>query len=131
MSAVLDNASDRDSRMVERGESHKPSMVAIFLGSFVFFDAHTLGFLDNLGGAGFTGNNDIVEPGGMSSAIAGVDNPHHAGANLVERRLIDVDTAADYRREDFDWRAIDRVDLFNELRLIEDAAIADLRRQFS
>src|SRR2546430_2498360 len=57
VSTVLNNAGDRDLRMVGRSKGHKPRMVAIFLRSRILFDPHALGFFNDLSGTGLASHN--------------------------------------------------------------------------
>src|SRR5689334_19679851 len=109
MAAMLDNACHRNAGMISRGEGHEPSVVAIFFRSCIFLDADTLGFLDYLSGAGFAGHDHVTKPGAMRGAVSGIDHANHPGANLFEYLWINMDAATDYRRENLDWRTVERI----------------------
>src|SRR5689334_3397627 len=119
MTAVLDNACDCDARMIDRGECHEPSVIAISLGALIFLYANPLRFLDYLGGTGLTSDNHAIEPGGMSSAIAGINHANHSGTHLLKHRWIYMYSASNDRWEDFGRRSVDGVYLLDKLRLIE------------
>src|SRR5260370_6862109 len=69
MATVLDDAGDRDLRMVNRSKGDEPAVVAILLRLSGLLDAYTLCFLDDLRRAGFGGDRYPVDSDCMSRAV--------------------------------------------------------------
>ena len=85
MAAVLDDACERDLRMVLGRERDEPSIVAILVWNLVFIHAglEVRGLVANhLRGAGLSAHLDTVEAGLMSGAAGAVDDIGHRVANL-------------------------------------------------
>src|SRR5208283_771292 len=128
VAGVLDNAGDRDARMVERGESDEPAVIAVLFRYRVLLGAFALGLFDDLRGAGLAGHDHIIHLGPVRRAIRLIDHARHPGANEVEDLRIDPHFVLNDGRKHLDRAAVERVDLLDELRLVERATVGDRRR---
>src|SRR6202022_3544477 len=115
MATVLDDAGDRDLRMINRGKGDEPTVVAILLRLSGLLDANTLCFLDDLRRPGFGGDLYPLVFACMRAAVWGGNHRGHPVADCLKHRGVDTDAALNDRRIILHDRAVERARLPYEL----------------
>src|SRR5271156_3131562 len=130
MTAVLDDAGGGDRRMIFRRERDEPGVVLELLGRLVLglVLARRSLVADDLRRAGLAAYDDIVEVRFVRGAAGAVDDVSHSILHVFERVGVDLHPVLDHRRIGLGDVAVQALDVLDELRLIADAAVGDLRR---
>src|ERR1700735_1798586 len=129
VAAVLDDAGCRDGRMILGRERDEPRVVLVLVGRvLVFFVALAATFVaDDLRRAGFAAYDYVVEMRLVRGAAGAVDDVGHRVLHVLQRVGIDLHSVLDDRRIRLGDIAVESLDVLDELRLVADAAVGDLR----